>query len=130
MNLADLRAIDVHTHVWKSARTGSDARTETQEVLTSYFRSRPQHTTLPEMVDYYRRLKMAFVVFAVDGEPGQRAEITNEEIAEIAGQHPDCVIPFASVNPHRGEEGVRWARRLIQHHGIRGFKFHPSVQRF
>jgi uncharacterized protein len=78
----------------------------------------------------YRRLKMAFVVFAVDGEKGASRKIANEEIAELAHQNADVAIPFASINPHRGAEGVRAARKLIAEYKVKGFKFHPSVQEF
>jgi predicted TIM-barrel fold metal-dependent hydrolase len=78
----------------------------------------------------YRKLKMAFVVFTVDGEKGASRRITNEEIAELAHKHSDVAIPFASINPHRGAAGVREARRLIKDFGVKGFKFHPSVQDF
>jgi uncharacterized protein len=130
MQLEKLIAIDVHTHAWKSALQVDDAPTESQEAMGRYFRYAPQHTTVPEMADYYRKLKMGFVVFTVDGEKGASRKITNEEIAELAHKHSDVAIPFASINPHRGEEGVREARRLIRDFGVRGFKFHPSVQGF
>lgn len=130
MNLEDLVAIDVHTHAWKSALAVDDAPTEWQEAMGRYFRYAPQHQTVPEMADYYRRLKMKFVVFTVDGEQGSSRKVTNEEIAELAHKHSDVAIPFASVNPHRGKEGVAMARRLIKDYGVRGFKFHPQVQSF
>ena len=95
-----------------------------------YFRYQPQHQTVPEMAQMYRKLKMAFVVFTVDGGKGSSPKITNEEIAELAHQHGDVAIPFASINPHRGAEGVRAAKRLIADYGVKGFKFHPSVQEF
>jgi hypothetical protein len=85
---------------------------------------------VPEMAEMYRKLKMAFVVFTVDGEKGASRRITNEEIAELAHQHSDVAIPFASINPHRGAEGVRMAKRLINDYKVKGFKFHPSVQEF
>ena len=130
MDLDKLVAIDVHTHAWKSALQVDDAPTESQEAMGRYFRYQPQHQTVPEMARMYRRLKMAFVVFTVDGEKGASRRITNEEIAELAQQNSDVAIPFASVNPHRGAEGVHLARRLISEYGVRGFKFHPSVQDF
>jgi predicted TIM-barrel fold metal-dependent hydrolase len=130
MNLKDLVAIDVHTHAWKSALQVDDALTESQEAMGRYFRYQPQHQTVPEMAGMYRKLKMAFVVFTVDGEKGASRKITNEEIAELAHRHSDVAIPFASINPHRGEAGVREARRLIKDFGVKGFKFHPSVQDF
>ena len=130
MDLEKLVAIDIHTHAWKSALKVDDAPSESQEAMGRYFRYQPQHTTVPEMAAYYRRLKMAFVVFTVDGEKGASRKITNEEIAELAHQNADVAIPFASINPARGAEGVREARRLIKDFGVKGFKFHPSVQGF
>src|ERR1700682_2534347 len=129
MNLENLVAIDVHTHAWKSALQVDDAPSESQEAMGRYFRYQPQHQTVPEMADYYRKLKMAFVVFTVDS-PDEKRKITNEEIAKLARQHSDVAIPFASIDPHRGAEGVREARRLIRDFGVKGFKFHPSVQEF
>jgi hypothetical protein len=130
MDLRSLVAIDVHTHAWKSALRVDDSLTESQEAMGRYFRYQPQHQTVPEMAGMYRQLKMAFVVFTVDGEKGASRGITNEEIAELAHQHADVAIPFASINPHRGKDGVQQARRLIKDFGVKGFKFHPSVQEF
>ena len=74
---------------------------------------------------------MMAVVFTVDSESvtGQ-ARVPNEEIAEVARANADVLIPFASVDPHKGRRGVDEARRLIADHGVRGFKFHPNVQGF
>jgi predicted TIM-barrel fold metal-dependent hydrolase len=132
MDLAKLVAIDVHTHVWKSALQPPDDETREQhEAMGRYFRYTPQHATLPEMAAYYRGLKMAFVVFAVDNELATgRRRIANEEVAELAAKEADVAIPFASIDPARGKAGVREAQRLIRDYGIRGFKFHPSVQGF
>jgi predicted TIM-barrel fold metal-dependent hydrolase len=129
MNLRDLVAIDVHTHAWKSALQVDDAPTESQQAMGRYFRYQPQHQTVPEMAEMYRRLKMAFVVFAVDS-PREKRKITNEEVAELAGKNSDVAIPFASIDPHRGDEGVKAARRLISEYKVKGFKFHPTVQEF
>jgi predicted TIM-barrel fold metal-dependent hydrolase len=130
MDLDRLVAIDVHTHAWKSALRVDDAPSESQEAMGRYFRYQPQHQTVPEMAEMYRKLKMAFVVFTVDGEKGASRRITNEEIADLAHQHADVAIPFASINPHRGADGVRMAKRLIGEYKVKGFKFHPSVQEF
>ncbi|MFN2644298.1 MAG: amidohydrolase family protein [Burkholderiales bacterium] len=129
MNLEELVAIDVHTHAWKSALAVNDAPSAQQEAMGRYFRYQPQHTTVPQMAEMYRKLKMAFVVFTVDS-PKEPRRITNEEIAELAHKNSDVAIPFASINPHRGAEGVAMAKRLIDDYGVRGFKFHPSVQDF
>jgi predicted TIM-barrel fold metal-dependent hydrolase len=129
LDLKNLVAIDVHTHAWKSALAVGDRLTESQEAMGRYFRYQPQHQTVPEMAEMYRKLKMGFVVFTVDS-PREPRQISNEEIAELAQAHADVAIPFASINPHRGEEGVAAARRLIKDYKVKGFKFHPSVQEF
>jgi predicted TIM-barrel fold metal-dependent hydrolase len=129
VDLKNLVAIDVHTHAWKSALQVDDKPTEQEAAMGRYFRYQPQHQTVPEMAELYRKLKMAFVVFTVDS-PREARKITNEEIAELAHKHSDVAIPFASINPHRGEEGVRAAKRLINDYGVKGFKFHPTVQEF
>ena len=129
MDLKNLVAIDVHTHAWKSALQVDDKPTEQQQAMGRYFRYQPQHQTVPEMAAMYRKLKMGFVVFTVDS-PKEPRKISNEEIAELAHKHSDVAIPFASIDPHRGEEGVRSARRLIKDYRVKGFKFHPTVQEF
>ncbi|MEU5386276.1 amidohydrolase family protein, partial [Kitasatospora cineracea] len=52
------------------------------------------------------------------------------EVAEVAAANPDVLIPFASIDPAKGRFGAREARRLVERFGVRGFKFHPSVQGF
>ena len=47
MKVAELAAIDVHTHAWKSALAVDDAPSERQEAMGRYFRYQPQHQTVP-----------------------------------------------------------------------------------
>jgi hypothetical protein len=74
---------------------------------------------------------MMAVIFTVDTESftGQQ-RVPNEEIAAVARENADVLIPFASIDPHKGKRGVDEARRLIAEHGVRGFKFHPNAQAF
>jgi predicted TIM-barrel fold metal-dependent hydrolase len=132
MNLSELVAIDIHTHAETSTRLAPDAAAkESLEARGRYFRYAVQHPTIAQMAAYYRERKMAFVVFTVDHERGMGLRnISNEEIAESAAENADVAIPFASIDPARGKMGVREARRLIKDYGVRGFKFHPTVQAF
>ena len=132
MNLSELVAIDIHTHAETSTRLAPDAvAKETLEARGRYFRYAVQHPTIAQMAAYYRERKMAFVVFTVDHERGMGLRnISNEEVAESAAENADVAIPFASIDPARGKMGVREARRLIKDYGVRGFKFHPTVQAF
>jgi predicted TIM-barrel fold metal-dependent hydrolase len=131
--LDDLVAIDVHTHAEVSTTTGRASLDEELHAASSaYFgvtdRRRP---TLEEIASYYRERRMAAVVFSVDAEHATGTEpVPNEEVAEAAAANPDVLIPFASVDPSRGRAGVKRARRLVAEYGVRGFKFHPSLQGF
>jgi predicted TIM-barrel fold metal-dependent hydrolase len=72
---------------------------------------------------------MAAVTFTVDVKD-RPVTVTSEEVAERAAANADVIIPFASVDPARGADGVRAAKRLIDSYRVRGFKFHPSSQGF
>jgi uncharacterized protein len=132
VNIDQLIAIDVHTHAETSTRMLPDeAAKALDEAKGRYFRYAVQHPTIPQMAAFYRERKIGFVVFTVDSEREMGlARISNEEVAELAAEHSDVAIPFASIDPARGKMGVREARRLIKDFGVKGFKFHPSVQGF
>ncbi|MEZ5729909.1 MAG: amidohydrolase family protein [Burkholderiaceae bacterium] len=132
MVLDDIVAIDIHTHAEVSTRMLPDeVEAEALAARGRYFRYEVKHPTIAQMADYYRERKIAFVVFTVDHERGMGIRrISNEEVAESAAEHADIAIPFASIDPARGQMGVREARRLIKDFGVRGFKFHPTVQAF
>jgi predicted TIM-barrel fold metal-dependent hydrolase len=133
INVDELVAIDIHTHAETSTRLLPDQATlEYFEARGRYFRYNAQHPTIPQMAAYYRERKMAFVVFTVDHERGMGLPnlVTNEEVAELAHEQGDVAIPFASIDPARGQMGVREARRLIRDFGVKGFKFHPTIQGF
>ncbi|MEV4703262.1 amidohydrolase family protein [Actinoplanes sp. NPDC049316] len=132
MDVRSLTAIDVHTH----AEVGRDGHPslapELMVASAAYFGAQGhRQPTIDEIARYYRERAMAAVVFTVDAEhaTGHR-RISNEEVAEGCAAHPDVLIPFASVDPFKGRAGVREARRLVAGHGVRGFKFHPSLQGF
>ncbi|WP_435154661.1 amidohydrolase family protein [Amycolatopsis sacchari] len=132
METDHLKAIDVHTHVQRSTHATPDTPSEALTSMAQYFRTTPKSYTVDELAAFYRDQNMAAVTFTVDVKdaPENPGQPTNEEIAERSHANSDVLIPFASVDPARGAEGVRWARRLIEEHGVRGFKFHPTAQAF
>ncbi len=132
MIASELVAIDIHTHAMVSAYGSPDeGGSALGQAAAQHFGSSSSFPVLDEIASYYRERKMACVVFPVDNELADgSAPVPNEEVAEAARRHPDVLIPFASIDPHRGAVGVAAARRLIGEYGIRGFKFHPSTQRF
>lgn len=127
----DLVAIDVHVHAELDRHGNDDLPPHLREAVNAYFKGDPPLMDAEGVAAYYRERRMMAVVFSVDAELAfDHPRVPNEEIAEAAAAHPDVLIPFASIDPHRGAAGVAEARRLVAEHGVRGFKFHPSMQRF
>jgi predicted TIM-barrel fold metal-dependent hydrolase len=128
IDLEQIVAIDVHTHVQASIH-GRGFEPDSPEAAVAQVFGNDALLTVPELAAYYRERKMACVAFMVDtlrwGGP-----VTNEEILELATSERDVLLPFVSIDPHRGADGVALARRLIGEHDVRGFKFHPSLQAF
>jgi predicted TIM-barrel fold metal-dependent hydrolase len=131
LRLEEVVAIDVHTHAERSADGHDSLRKDLREAAVKHFRSEIARPTTQEIADYYRERKMMAVVFTVDSEAQTgNPRISNEEVAEVAAANADVLIPFASIDPARGHEGVEEARRLIAAGAVRGFKFHPNLQGF
>ena len=131
IDLDALVAIDVHTHAERNDDRPQDPVTsEILEAAAEYFGGSPPQPTAQEVADHYRERKMLAVIFTVDDEAGMgRRRLGNDEVLAAAEANPDVLIPFASVDPHKGKLGVREARELIER-GVRGFKFHPNLQAF
>jgi predicted TIM-barrel fold metal-dependent hydrolase len=132
LDLDRLTAIDVHTHAEISKDGHGALSPELFGASEEYFKAHGhRQPTIDEMAGHYRERRMAAVVFTVDAEHATgHPRISNEEIAESCAAHADVLIPFASIDPHKGRAGVREARRLVERYGVRGFKFHPSIQAF
>jgi predicted TIM-barrel fold metal-dependent hydrolase len=125
MDVASLAAIDVHVHL----EAVNDA-TATDDAAKKYFGDSGASRDPRALADYYRSRKIAFVVFAVDEQLTGRPRVTNQEVIRFASENPDIAIPFASIDPHRGQEGVREARELVSAGTVRGLKLHPPIQQF
>jgi uncharacterized protein len=132
MNLDDLIAIDVHVH----AEVSADGHPALPDHLMAgsgrYFKlTGDRMPPLPAIADYYRKRRMAAVVFTVDAQSATgHPPVPSEEVAAGCAEHADVLIPFASVDPWQGAASVRRARSLVERFGVRGFKFHPSLQAF
>jgi Predicted metal-dependent hydrolase of the TIM-barrel fold len=131
LDLDAVVAIDVHTHAERNHGQAQDEVTlEILDAAGKYFGGHPPQPTAQEVADYYRERKMLAVIFNVDDEAGMgRPRLGHEDLTAAAAANPDVLIPFGSVDPHRGKLAVRQVHEQIAA-GVRGFKFHPNTQAF
>jgi uncharacterized protein len=125
MDVASLTAIDVHVHL-----EAIDDATATDDAAKKYFGDSGASRNHKALADYYRSRKIAFVIFAVDEHLTGRQRVTNDEVIQFASDNADIAIPFASIDPNRGPEGVLEAQRLVSGGLVRGLKLHPPIQQF
>jgi len=125
MDVSSLAAIDVHVHL--EAVNQANA---TDQAAKTYFGESGASRDPQALADYYRSRRIAFVIFAVDEHLTGRPRVSNEDVLRFASENSDIAIPFASIDPHRGPEGVREARQLVSAGAVRGLKLHPPVQKF
>ncbi|MHC3456123.1 amidohydrolase family protein [Streptomyces prasinus] len=132
LDLDAISAIDVHTHIESDGHGHLSLDDELMDASAKYFRAdHPRTPTIQDIAAHYRERNMAAVVFTVDATTALgRPAISSEEIAEQAAEHADVLIPFGSVDPLLGKKALDQARRLVEDYGVRGFKFHPSLQGF
>jgi uncharacterized protein len=125
MKIDNLVAIDTHVHI-EPEPTGNAA----EEAARKYFGNAGVSYGRKELADYYRSRNIGCVVFSVDERLTGRPQVPNDEVAAFAAENSDIVMAFASVDPMRGPDAVKEARRLIATGGFRGFKLHPPLQQF
>jgi predicted TIM-barrel fold metal-dependent hydrolase len=101
-----------------------------EEAARKYFGNTGVSYGRKELAEYYRSRNIGCVVFSVDERLTGRPQVSNDEVARFAAENSDIAMAFASVDPMRGIDAVREARRLIAAGGIRGFKLHPPLQQF
>jgi predicted TIM-barrel fold metal-dependent hydrolase len=124
-DISRLAAIDVHVHL---EHTGMSSAAD--EGARKYFGDSGVTRDWNALADYYRSRKIGCVVFTVDETLSRRPQVSNDAVVEFAAANADIAMAFASLNPTRGPEAVREAKRLVAGGGIRGLKLHPPLQEF
>jgi uncharacterized protein len=124
-----MRAIDFHVHLptpdWLDGSMAGYV-----EAAEAYFRSPVQRQSLPELAGSYRELETMAVLLAWDAETAtDRPRVPNETVAAACRDHPDVFTGLGSVDPHKGEAAVAEVANIASL-GLRGVKFHPSLQAF
>ena len=124
-----LRAIDLHVHLptpdWLDGSMAGYV-----EAAEAYFRSSVSRQSLGELAGQYRGLGVKAVLLAWDAETATgRPRVPNETVAAACRDYPDVFTGMGSVDPHKGEAAVAEVENIAAL-GLRGVKFHPSLQAF
>jgi predicted TIM-barrel fold metal-dependent hydrolase len=99
------------------------------EAAEAYFRSPAQRESLAELAERYEQLDVLAVLLAWDAETSTgRPRVPNETVAAACRDYPRAFTGFGSVDPHKGGAVDEIAK--IRELGLRGVKFHPSLQAF
>jgi uncharacterized protein len=125
-----LVAIDIHTHAHTPPEMSDPDELKHREAMKAYFGTTGvKDLNMTEIAQYYRERKIGCVIFSVDSEARTGFKrYPNEEVARLAAENSDIMIPFGSIDPAKGMLGAKEARRLVKDFGVKGFKFHPSTQ--
>ncbi|WP_371832693.1 hypothetical protein [Planktomarina sp.] len=111
VDFSKVTAIDFHTHAEEPCNTcRDDGYNEFQSSMAAYFKNpagaEGMLPTVQDTAEYYRTRNIAAVIFPVDAERETGFKrYSNEEVAQICAQNDDILIPFASVDPHKGKAG-------------------------
>lgn len=131
VDVAAVQAIDIHTHVEIDSASQCAYDDVLAEATGRYFNLGPDHfARVDDLAQTYRRHNTAAVVFTIDAQTasGHRSN-SIDELIDGAARNSDVLIPFGSVDPLAGDAAVRRVHELVGY-GVRGFKFHPSLQGF
>ena len=109
MNIDELVAIDIHTHAEEPCcGHRDDGYDEFQAGMAKYFKNPAGKDGMLPSVEqtaaYFRERRIGAVIFPVDTEreTGFR-RYSNEDVARIAAENDDILIPFASIDPAKGK---------------------------
>ena len=97
------------------------------EAAEAYFRAPVQRQSLAELAGRYRALGLMAVLLAETATG--RPRVPNETVAAACDAYPDVFTGLGSVDPHKGDAAVAEVANIAAL-GLRGVKFHPSLQAF
>lgn len=125
-----IEAIDIHTHVEVDCHGHNAYDDELVEATRTYFRMGDAGAAkVDELAAHYRERNAAAVVFTIDAETATGHPPNSiEDLIGGCARHNDVLMPFGSVDPLSPRAVERVGEQLAL--GVRGFKFHPSVQAF
>ena len=99
------------------------------EATERYFRARVPRMSIEDVAEEYRSRDLLGVVLDWDDESVTgRGFMGNDWLADLSRRFPGILIGFGSVDPHSG--GALEEMERCRDLGLKGLKFHPTMQRF
>lgn len=124
------KAIDMHVHL-PTAEFLDGAIKPYRAAAERFFRAEVPLREMDEVARLYEELDIVGVLLAWDAETATGLPpVTNDSVAEIVKKYPGRFIGFASVDPWKGQRAITEIARAITELGLKGAKFHPSLQAF
>ena len=122
-DIANLIAIDTHVHIESEVEDNAADQAARKYSAT---RASPEVPTNSRPIIGRGKSDASSFPWTSALPEGRRFE---RIVADFAEENSDIAMAFASVDPTRGPEAVREARRLVAR-GVKGFKLHPPLQQF
>jgi uncharacterized protein len=126
--VSPLTPIDFHVHPSTSEYLEGSLG-PFQEALCHHFRLDVKVRTVDEMAAEYDGFQAVLLAWDAETATG-RPPVTNDWVAGVCRRYPERFIPFASVDPWKGEAAIVEARRAVRELGMRGFKFQQAAMAF
>jgi predicted TIM-barrel fold metal-dependent hydrolase len=122
------KAIDLHVHLpleeWLQNAIGPHL-----EATEAYFRAKVPRKSIEEVADEYRSRDVLGVVLDWDDHTVTgRGWMGNDWLASLSNRFPGVLMGFGSVDPF--DEKASHELDRCGDLGLRGLKFHPTMQRF
>ena len=130
LHIDDVVAIDIHTHPQTEEFLAAMGARRRQ--MGEHFKNERQPVSFSGQADLFRERKMMAVLCnsddeTISGVPGA----PNDLIGAAVEAHPDVFIPFAGIDPHKGQAAIDEIRRCHSEFGIKGIgELNPVRQKF
>ena len=123
-----MKAVDLHVHLpvqeWLDKAIGPHL-----EATEAYFRARVPRKSIEEVAEEYAGRDILGVVLDWDDESvSGRGFMGNEWLASLSERFPGVLMGFGSVDPYARHAVAEMER--CRDLGLKGLKFHPTMQRF
>lgn len=131
IDVHSITAIDMHVHLEVDNCGHRAMPQDLFDASSKYFHAHDRTPSVDRIAEIYREHRMAAVLFTIDARTALGREPNSiTDLVAGAARNNDVLIPFGSVDPRTGTQAVENAKRQAGELGVRGFKFHPSLQAF